>query len=187
MFLTNAPQVAASPFCEKQNKSRPFVPVLQKGSRQVKSNSILRTRSALFLPAPGIHTNNAGFIFKTPGRWGWGQNKLKMPQQFPTQIQPPFSWLIIHLMAVNLWLVSRVPIKLIMTVSARLFTVLTEDGLLEFTGILTACLCLKELQALSVGRVCDGWWETETEKLNIVISFFRTGNVHVVWLGDRVE
>ena len=47
-------------------------------------------------------------------------------------------------------------------------------------------LCLKEWQALSAGRVCDGWWETqEAEKLNIVISLLRTGGVHGAWPGHR--
>lgn len=59
MFLTNAPQVTASSFCERQTRSKPFRSVWGT-TRQVKANkhNFLSTSSALFPPAPGMHTSN---------------------------------------------------------------------------------------------------------------------------------
>lgn len=94
--------------------------ILQRGSKVVKLGkyNLLRTRSTLLPPAPEL----------IPGRWvaklrkemGW----VKMPQK-STVFQSLFSWLSIHLVAVNLWQYSRipVPIRLILTLSVRFFSV----------------------------------------------------------------
>lgn len=50
---------------------------------------------------------------------GWG--KAETPQSSPTTLKLPFSSFSIHLVALNLWLFSRVPTKLILTVFAHFF------------------------------------------------------------------
>lgn len=116
VFLTNAPQVTATPLGRRQGKNNLLTWLLQEGPRQVEPNNhnSLRTRSAPF-PHYCLQEIEMG-----PG-------EAKGHQDFLLRIsQYPFSWLSIHLVAVNPWLASRVPVKLILTAFAHLFTVFVE-------------------------------------------------------------
>lgn len=132
MFLTNAPQVTASSFCERQTRSKPFRSVWGT-TRQVKANkhNFLSTSSALFPPAPGMHTSNTDRFHlqdccgSREVGMGPGENATRI-SSWDSASFFFFCWLGIYLVAINLWLISRVPRKLILPVFASLFIVFIE-------------------------------------------------------------
>lgn len=97
--------------------------VLQESTQQVKTDNhnSLRTKTALLPAAPETHTRNIGYHLQDcpwARKRGWGEVKLKCHKGLLPGFSLFFSWLSIHLVAVNLWPFSRVLIMLILTVFA---------------------------------------------------------------------
>lgn len=66
VFLTNAPQVTATPLGRRQGKNNLLTWLLQEGPRQVEPNNHNSLRTGLF-----------HFLITAWRRWRWGQEKLK--------------------------------------------------------------------------------------------------------------
>lgn len=114
------------------NEGKHLVLVLHEATQQVKTDSnSLRTRTALLPPAPETHTRNTNCHLQDchwARKWGGcGKGKLKCHKALLLDFSHFFPWSSIHLVAVNLWLFSRVLLMLIRTVFLAFLSVSLEE------------------------------------------------------------
>lgn len=128
------------------NEGKPLVLVLHEAAQQVKTDNSLRTSTALLPPAPETHPGTQTAVFTTATEpesgGGWGKGKLKCHKAFLLDFSHFFPWSSIHLVAVNLWLFSRVSLMLILTVFLAFLRVSLKEWPL---GLLTPQFSLPSL------------------------------------------
>lgn len=130
----------------RQKKGKHLLPFLLGTLRHIKTDkhNTLITRLSLFLIEPDTHIGNMGchLHYCCHAEESIWQGYVKMPQSFFIMFKWPFSQCSIYLVALSLWLYSRVLIKLIMTVVFLLSLVLLwRDRTLELPNLLFCWPC----------------------------------------------
>lgn len=124
MFLMNILNAATSPpreFEVGKTKASPLHLSFREPHRYVKTgkHTSLGTGFTLFLDTTlGMRTAVFNYCHSKEGIW---KGYVKLPQSSPIMFQWPFFWLGFCLVAVNIWLFSRVLIRLLLEIFAKFF------------------------------------------------------------------